>query len=182
MCLQIFNFTREKFSLPSLPFHFWPPTKELNLIVASYEEVKIELGKKQLTLLGRLQYSRATEKGRKVGAEQGAEDTSRAARSACFFSSCDSPRFARFFLFRVFRRVALASFLRVFRRVALASFLRVFRRVSHHHHLSLLLVCVEHGLKRGHELERSGVLAFDVLNTRLGRVSLASARHVWSTD
>ena len=110
-----------------------------------------------------------SEKG-KVGAEQGAEDTSRAARSACFFSSCDSPRFARFFLFRVFRRVALASFL------------RVFRRVSHHHHLSLLLVCVEHGLKRGHELETSGVLAFDVLNTRLGRVSLASARHVWSTD
>ena len=120
--------------------------------------------KKQLTLLGRLKDF--TEKGRKVGAE----DTSRAARSACFFSSCDSPRFARFFLFRVFRRVALASFL------------RVFRRVSHHHHLSLLLVCVEHGLKRGHELETSGVLAFDVLNTRLGRVSLASARHVWSTD
>ena len=72
---------------------------------------------------------------------------------------------------------ALASFLRVFRRVALASFLRVFAAF-----LSLLLVCVEHGLKRGHELERSGVLAFDVLITRLGRVSLASARHVWSTD
>ena len=129
----------------------------------------------------------------------GAEDTSRAARSACFFSSCDSPRFARFFLFRVFRRVALASFL------------GVFRRVSHHHHLSLLLVACGARIDRhGHELETRGVLrsllffvcsaaflsllfvacgaragkerhglAFDVLNTRLGRVSLASFVHLF---
>ena len=116
-----------------------------------------------------------SEKG-KVGAEQGAEDraaplaplasSARARNGGCRHAVlhddhlCLALRVIRrvslaSFL-RVFRRVALASFLRVFRRVALASFLRVFRRVSHHHHLSLLLVCVEHGLKRGHELETSG--------------------------